>query len=101
MLLRLSLVLLLLTAGELITNVRSAVAAPSRKPNIVIIFIDDMGYADIGPFGARAYTTPHLDQMAAEPRFGADTGRIAHCDRYDRLSHARTPRPGAYITRSS
>ena len=35
-------------------------------PNVVVIFIDDMGYADIGPFGAEDYKTPHLDQMAAE-----------------------------------
>jgi len=35
-------------------------------PNIVIIYIDDMGYADIGPFGAKGYATPHLDRMAAE-----------------------------------
>ncbi len=35
-------------------------------PNIVVMFIDDMGYADIGPFGASAYATPHLDQMAKE-----------------------------------
>ena len=30
--------------------------------------MDDMGYADIGPFGAKAYPTPHLDQMAKEGR---------------------------------
>jgi len=37
-------------------------------PNVVIIFIDDMGYADIGPFGAKDYQTPHLDRMAARGR---------------------------------
>jgi len=37
-----------------------------RLPNIVIIFIDDQGYADIGPFGAKGYSTPNLDRMAAE-----------------------------------
>ena len=31
-----------------------------------LFFIDDMGYADIGPFGADAYSTPHLDKMAAD-----------------------------------
>jgi arylsulfatase A len=41
-------------------------AAAQRLPNIVIIFIDDMGYADIGPFGARGYKTPNLDRMAKE-----------------------------------
>lgn len=35
-------------------------------PNVVVIFVDDMGYADIGPFGAEAYATPHLDRVAEE-----------------------------------
>jgi arylsulfatase len=38
----------------------------ARLPNIVIIFIDDQGYADIGPFGARGYATPNLDRLAVE-----------------------------------
>lgn len=40
--------------------------AEDRPPNLVVMFIDDMGYADIGPFGAKDYPTPHLDQMAQE-----------------------------------
>ena len=36
------------------------------KPNVIIIFMDDMGYGDIGPFGATKQKTPHLDRMAAE-----------------------------------
>ena len=36
------------------------------KPNFVLIFIDDMGYGDIGPFGSTENRTPHLDRMAAE-----------------------------------
>ena len=36
------------------------------KPNVVIIFCDDVGYADIGVFGAKGYETPNLDRMAAE-----------------------------------
>jgi len=39
-----------------------------RPPNVVIMFMDDMGYADIGPFGAKGYPTPHLDRMAEEGR---------------------------------
>jgi len=38
----------------------------NRLPNFVIVFIDDMGYTDIGPFGARGYETPNLNRMAAE-----------------------------------
>jgi arylsulfatase A-like enzyme len=44
--------------------------SPGTKPNIVIIYIDDMGYADIGPFagkeGLPGYATPNLDRLAAE-----------------------------------
>ncbi len=46
--------------------------AAERLPNLVIIYIDDMGYADIGPFGAEGYETPHLDRMAAEGRIFTD-----------------------------
>src|SRR3954451_4969622 len=41
-------------------------AAEPARPNFVIVFIDDLGYADIGPFGATKQKTPHLDRMAAE-----------------------------------
>jgi arylsulfatase A len=53
-----SLVLSLLTA-----------ASPSpaaEKPNFIVINIDDLGYADIGPFGSKLNRTPNLDRMAAE-----------------------------------
>lgn len=53
----------LLLASHLLTT--PAVAAP---PNIVVIFMDDMGYGDIGPFGAEGYETPNLDRMAREGR---------------------------------
>lgn len=43
-----------------------APAAEKNPPNIIIIFIDDMGYGDIGCFGATKQKTPHLDRMAAE-----------------------------------
>ena len=42
--------------------------ADSPPPNVVVIFIDDMGYADINPFGGTKYKTPNLDRMAAEGR---------------------------------
>lgn len=37
---------------------------PSKKPNIIIILADDMGYSDIGCFGSEI-KTPHLDELAA------------------------------------
>ncbi|WP_192085248.1 sulfatase [Algoriphagus sp. Y33] len=38
----------------------------SSKPNIVLIFADDMAYGDLGVYGATAWETPNLDQMAAD-----------------------------------
>jgi arylsulfatase A-like enzyme len=41
-------------------------AAADRPPNFVIVYCDDLGYADIGPFGSTGYATPNLDRMARE-----------------------------------
>ena len=35
-------------------------------PNIVLIFADDLGYGDLGCYGAMGYRTPHLDRLAKE-----------------------------------
>ena len=37
-----------------------------RRPNIVVILADDLGYGDLGSFGAPTIRTPRLDAMAAE-----------------------------------
>jgi len=42
--------------------------AAAATPNIVIIFMDDMGYADVSCFGAQGYQTPNIDKLAAEGR---------------------------------
>jgi arylsulfatase A-like enzyme len=39
-------------------------AAAQRKPNILVIVGDDMGYGDIGVHGARDLATPHIDALA-------------------------------------
>ena len=49
-----------------------ALADKNKSPNVVVIFMDDMAYADIGPFGATAYPTPNLDRMAKEGRKFSD-----------------------------
>ncbi len=41
-------------------------AESKRPPNFVVILIDDLGYQDLGCFGASLIKTPCLDQMAAE-----------------------------------
>lgn len=42
--------------------------ATARKPNLILIYMDDMGYGDIGCFGSTKNRTPILDQMAREGR---------------------------------
>ena len=37
-----------------------------QKPNVVIIFADDLGYGDLGVYGHPTIKTPHLDRMAGE-----------------------------------
>jgi len=60
-------------------EIRTADAAPSaaagpapagtvgvRKPNVIIIFFDDMGYGDLGCYGSKVNRTPVIDAMARE-----------------------------------
>jgi arylsulfatase A-like enzyme len=38
----------------------------AQKPNIVVIFLDDSGYADFRPFGKTPYPTPNVEKLASE-----------------------------------
>jgi len=44
----------------------STTAATPSAPNFIVINIDDLGYADIGPFGSELHRTPNLNRMAQE-----------------------------------
>ena len=50
----------------------SLLGGETKKPNIVIIFIDDMGYGDVGFNGATGPKTPNLDRMAEEGMIFSD-----------------------------
>lgn len=40
--------------------------APAERPNVVLIFVDDLGYNDVGYNGAEDIETPNIDRLAAE-----------------------------------
>jgi len=42
-----------------------ALAGPARRPNLIVLLADDMGYADPSCFGGRAVKTPNIDALAA------------------------------------
>ena len=56
----------LLSVGILMAA--TVTAAAERSPNVVIVYADDLGYADLECFGSPSADTPHLDRMAAQGR---------------------------------
>jgi len=56
----------LLCAVGLVTSPAGAADPPAKKPNIVFILADDLGYGDLGCYGQEKIRTPKLDRMASE-----------------------------------
>ena len=52
-------------AAMLPGTLSAAAAASKRKPNVVLILVDDLGWTDVGCFGSKYYETPNIDRLAA------------------------------------
>lgn len=57
-----TLILMLVSVIVLFSGATSA----DDRPNVILIFVDDMGYGDVGFNGAKGPKTPNIDRMAAE-----------------------------------
>ena len=101
--------LVLALAGLALAATGPASAEP-RKPNVIVIVADDMGYADLGATGCKDIPTPHIDSLArngvrcrsgyvshpycSPTRAGLLTGRYQQ-----RFGHEFNPGPATDLTR--
>lgn len=54
-----------IAAGVMAAGAVAASAADNR-PNIIYIMCDDMGYGDLGCYGQKYISTPHIDSLARQ-----------------------------------
>lgn len=77
----------------------AATAEEKRKPNVVFILADDLGYTDISAYGSEYYETPNIDRLAKEGvKFtdGYTAGPNCQPTRAALISGQYGPRTGVY-----
>ena len=78
--------------------------ATTSKPNIVLFYIDDLGWKDVGFNGSRYYETPHIDRLASEGIIFTDAyANAPNCapSRASLMTGLYTPRHKIYTVGSS
>ena len=53
-------------AATLLLALAAADAAAQNRPNVVLIYADDLGYGDVSAYGATRLKTPNIDRLARE-----------------------------------
>ncbi len=93
-----------LSAGLSISNDAIDVRVGKKRPNFVFIFIDDMGWKDVGFMGSKYYETRHIDRLASEGMVFTDAyANGANCapTRACLLTGQYSPRHGVITVNSS
>ena len=76
----------------------------AQLPNVVLIYVDDLGWRDLGVMGSQYYETPHIDALAREGmRFTNAYSNAPNCApaRASLLSGQYQPRQGVYTVGTS
>lgn len=90
--------------GFVLSNRSLEVHAGSKRPNIIFIMIDDMGWRDVGFMGSKYYETPNINKLAGEGMvFTNAYANAANCapTRASFLTGRYTPRHGVYTVGNS
>lgn len=93
----------LLAALAVLLSLSPLRAAEARKPNVILVLADDLGWTDLGCQGSKYYQSPHLDRMAATGlRFtsGSTCGPNCQPTRAAMMSGQYGPRTGVYTVGS-
>ncbi|MDP6545807.1 MAG: sulfatase [Phycisphaerae bacterium] len=80
----------------LVVSGHSAAASNENRPNIILIMADDLGYGDLGCYGSKLNSTPHIDRMAKQGVRFTDFHAAAWCapSRCGLMTGCHPNRPG-------
>ncbi len=93
-----------LLATLTVTLTSGMLVAREQRPNVVLIYVDDLGYHDVGFHGAAHYRTPHIDGLATAGMTFTDAysnGPNCAPSRACLMSGQYTPRHGIYTVDQS